>query len=60
MDSLHFVAMGCSWQRTSAATQQIGPFGSEELCNRAAEAVKTEMNAPITGQRIQTFVRISD
>jgi hypothetical protein len=54
--SLQWVVLGNS---PPPATQQIGPFGSEELCNRAAEAIRTEMNAPITGQRIQTFVRIT-
>jgi hypothetical protein len=39
-------------------TQQIGPFASEELCNKAIEAIKAELNAPIPGQRIQTFARL--
>ncbi len=34
-------------------TQQIGPFAS-----KAIEAIKAELNAPIPGQRIQTFARL--
>ena len=53
--SLQWVVLGNS---PPPVTQQIGPFATEDLCNKAAEAIRTEMNAPITGQRIQTFARV--
>jgi hypothetical protein len=37
----------------------IQPFASEELCNKAADAIKNEINAPLGGaQRVQTLGRI--
>jgi hypothetical protein len=53
--SLQWVVLGNS---PPPVTQQLGPFATEELCNKAAEAIRTEMNAPITAQRIQTFARV--
>ena len=53
--SLQWIVFGSPTQPTS---QQIQPFASEELCNKAAEAIKAEINAPIAGQRTQTRGRI--
>jgi hypothetical protein len=53
--SLQWVVLGSPTQST---TQQIQPFASEELCNKAAEAIRTELNAPISGQRVQTLGRV--
>jgi hypothetical protein len=53
--SLQWVVMGSP---VPPATRQIGPFESELLCNKAAEAVRIEMNTPIPGQRVQTFVKV--
>jgi len=53
--SLQWIVFGSPTQPTS---QQIQPFASEELCNKAAEAIKAEINAPIAGQRTQTLGRI--
>src|ERR1700737_1732110 len=36
---------------TNPTTQQIDGFASEELCKKAADAIKTEINAPIGNQR---------
>jgi hypothetical protein len=53
--SVQWIVLGSPTQPT---TQQIQSFASEELCNRAAEALRTEINAPIAGQRVQTLGRI--
>jgi hypothetical protein len=54
--SLQWVVFGSPTQPT---TQVIQPFASEELCNKAAEAIKTEINAPFGGaQRVQTLGRV--
>ena len=54
--SLQWVVFGSP---TPPTTQVIQPFASEELCNKAAEAVKTEINTQIGGtQRVQTLGRI--
>jgi hypothetical protein len=53
--SLQWLVMGSP---PPPSTQQIGPFASEELCNKAAEAIRAELNAPIPGQRVQTYVRV--
>jgi hypothetical protein len=53
--SLQWVVMGSP---VPPATQQIGPFASEQLCNKAAEVTRIEMNAPIPGQRVQTFAKV--
>jgi hypothetical protein len=53
--SLQWIVLGSPTQST---TQQIQSFGSEELCHKAAEALRTEINAPIAGQRVQTLGRV--
>jgi hypothetical protein len=53
--SLQWIVLGSP---TPPTTQIIQPFASEELCNKAAEAIRTEINAPITGQRVQTLGRV--
>lgn len=53
--SLQWVVMGSP---VPPATRQIGPFASEQLCNKAAEAARIEMNTPIPGQRVQTFAKV--
>jgi methionine aminopeptidase len=53
--SLQWIVLGSPTQPTS---QQIQPFASEQLCNKAAEAIKAEINAPIAGQRVQTLGRV--
>jgi hypothetical protein len=53
--SLQWVVMGSP---VTPATQQIGPFASEQLCNKAAEVTRIEMNTPIPGQRVQTFAKV--
>jgi methionine aminopeptidase len=53
--SLEWIVLGSPTQPT---TQQIQSFPSEELCNKAAEAIKAEINAPIPGQRVQTLGRV--
>ena len=53
--SLQWIVLGSPTQPTS---QQIQSFASEELCNKAAEAIKAEINAPIGALRVQTLARI--
>jgi hypothetical protein len=54
--SLQWIVLGSP---TNPTTQQIDRFASEELCNKAAEAIKAEINAPIGGaQRVQTLGRV--
>jgi hypothetical protein len=53
--SLQWIVLGSP---TQSATQQIQSFASEELCNKAAEALRAEINAPIAGQRVQTLGRV--
>lgn len=53
--SLQWIVFGSP---TQPNTQQIQSFPSEELCNRAAEAIRNEINAPILGQRVQTLGRV--
>jgi hypothetical protein len=53
--SLQWIVFGSPTQPT---TQQIQSFPSEELCNKAADAIRTEINAPIAGQRVQTLGRV--
>ena len=54
--SLQWVVSGSP---TPPTTSQIQSFASEELCNKAAEAIRTELNAPIPGQlRAQTLGRV--
>jgi hypothetical protein len=55
--SLQWIVFGSPTQPT---TQIIQPFSSEELCNKAAEAIRTEINAPMGGtQRVQTLGRVT-
>jgi hypothetical protein len=54
--SLQWVVYGSPTQPT---TQLIQPFASEELCNKAAEALKNEISSPLGGAaRVQTLGRI--
>jgi hypothetical protein len=53
--SLQWIVFGSPTQPT---TQQIQSFASEELCNKAADAIRSEINAPIAGQRVQTLGRV--
>jgi hypothetical protein len=53
--SLEWIVLGSPTQPT---THQIQSFPSEELCIKAAEAIRTEINAPIPGQRVQTLGRV--
>jgi hypothetical protein len=53
--SLQWIVFGSPTQPT---TQQIQPFPTEELCNKAADAIRNELNAPIAGQRVQTLGRV--
>lgn len=55
--SLQWVVSGSP---TQPSTQVIQPFASEELCNKAAEAIRNEIGAPIIGgpQRVQTLGRV--
>jgi hypothetical protein len=53
--SLQWVVYGSP---TAPTTTQIQSFASEALCNKAAEAIRTEINAPLAGQlRAQTLGR---
>jgi hypothetical protein len=53
--SLQWVVLGSP---TQPNTLQIQSFASEELCKKAAEAIRTEIDAPIPGQRVQTLGRL--
>ena len=54
--SLQWVVSGSP---TPATTSQIQSFASEELCNKAAEAVRNELNAPFAApMRAQTLGRV--
>ena len=53
--SLQWIVLGSATQPT---TQLIQPFASEELCTKAAEAIRAEINAPIPSQRVQTLGRV--
>lgn len=50
--SLEWIVLGTP---TKPTTTQIAPFASEELCKKAAEAIRTEMDAPISGARVQVL-----
>jgi hypothetical protein len=43
---------------TQPNTVHVEPFASEELCNKAADAIRAEINAPIASQRAQTLGRV--
>jgi hypothetical protein len=54
--SLQWIVYGSPTQPT---TQLIQPFASEQLCNKAAEALRNEMNSPLGGgARVQTLGRV--
>jgi hypothetical protein len=53
--SLQWVVLGSP---TQPNTQQIQSFPSEELCNKAAEAIRNEINSPIPAVRVQTLGRV--
>ena len=53
--SLQWIVLGSP---TQPNTIQIDQFASEELCNKAAEAIKAEINAPMGAQRVQTLGRV--
>lgn len=53
--SLEWVVLGSPGVPT---TTLVAPFASEELCKKAAEAIKAEMDAPIPGQRAQVFSHV--
>lgn len=53
--SLQWIVSGSP---TSTATEHIGQFSSEQLCNKAADAIRAEINAPIAGQRVATLGRV--
>jgi hypothetical protein len=55
--SLQWIVYGSP---TNPTTQQIHGFATEELCNRAADAIKAEINAPAgAAQRVLTLGRIA-
>jgi hypothetical protein len=53
--SLQWIVYGSP---TNPTTQQIDRFASEELCNKAADAIRAEISAPIGNQRVQTLGRV--
>jgi hypothetical protein len=53
--SLEWVVLGSPGVPT---TTLVAPFASEELCKKAVEAIKTEMDTPIPGQRAQVFSHV--
>jgi hypothetical protein len=54
--SLQWIVLGSPTQPTS---QVIQPFTSQELCNKAADAIRNEIEAPIAGNmRVQTLGRV--
>jgi hypothetical protein len=54
--SLQWIVLGSP---TNPTSQQIDGFASEELCKKAAEAIRAEINAPIAAQRVQTLGRVA-
>jgi hypothetical protein len=54
--SLQWVVYGSPTPPTS---QVIQPFASRDLCNKAADAIRSEINAPIAGSpRVETLGRV--
>ena len=53
--SLQWITRGSA---PTPTTQTIGPFATQELCNKAAEAIRSELNSPIPGQHVQTAGRL--
>ncbi len=54
--SLQWIVLGSP---TQPNTIQIQSFASEELCKKAAEAIRAELNTPIGPQRAQTLGRVT-
>ncbi len=50
--SLQWIVYGSP---TPPTTEVIQSFTSEELCNKAAQAIRNEINAPIPGQQQRAF-----
>lgn len=53
--SLQWIVLGSP---TQPNTRQIDGFASEELCKKAAEAIRAEINEPTGALRAQTIGRI--
>lgn len=53
--SLQWIVFGSPTQPT---TQVIQPFASEELCHKAADAMRAEINEPVPAQRVVTIGRV--
>jgi hypothetical protein len=54
--SLQWIVSGSP---TPPTTTEIQSFASEELCNKAAEAIRNELNAPLAANpRAQTLGRV--
>ncbi|MGY4303991.1 hypothetical protein ACVIJ6_001234 [Bradyrhizobium sp. USDA 4369] len=54
--SLQWIVFGSPTQPT---TQVIDSFPNEQLCNKAADAIRAELNNPVGGQqRLQTVGRV--
>jgi hypothetical protein len=53
--SLQWIVLGSP---TNPTSQQIDGFASEELCKKAAEAIRAENNTPLGAQRVQTLGRV--
>jgi hypothetical protein len=53
--SLQWITLGSA---PTPTTQTIGPFASQELCDKAAEAIRSELNSSLPGQRVQTLGRL--
>ncbi len=53
--SLQWIVLGSP---TNPTSQQIDGFASEELCKKATEAIRAEINAPLGAQRVQTLGRV--
>jgi hypothetical protein len=54
--SLQWIVSGSP---TPPTTTEIQSFASEDLCNKAAEAIRNELNAPLAANpRAQTLGRV--
>ncbi|MET0675217.1 MAG: hypothetical protein ABW175_05405 [Bradyrhizobium sp.] len=53
--SLQWIVYGSP---TPPTTQQIETFPTEQLCTKAADALKHEIEAPIAGGRVLTVGRV--
>jgi hypothetical protein len=53
--SLQWIVLGSP---TQPNTIEIDQFASEELCHKAAEAIRAEINAPLGAQHAQTLGRV--